>query len=197
MPFGFGMITKWAVAGEDFGRSSMKKLIVGALFCACALGAADRANSQSPGDWPFYGYDSGSTRFSPLRQITPANVSHLKLAWTYDMRPAGVAKPDNKVLEAQSQETWIRRQGVTIPPRGGPAAVRGFGGSANTAPSSAEEFTPIVVDNTMFVGTPFGQVVALDATTGKEKWTFHLPDNEPIVAGGSVRGFHYWPGDKD
>jgi len=49
----------------------------------------------------------------------------------------------------------------------------------------------------MFVATAFGRVVALDATTGKEKWTFHLPDNEPIVAGGSVRGLHYWPGDKD
>jgi quinoprotein glucose dehydrogenase len=191
------MITEWAIARERFGRSSMKKLIVSAHLCASALAVADRANSQGASDWPFYGYDSGSTRFSPLRQITPANVSHLKLAWTYDMRPAGIPKPDNKVLEAQAQENWIRRQGVTIPAPGAPAAARGFGGPANTTPSSAEEFTPIVVDNTMFVATAFGRVVALDATTGKEKWTFHLPDNEPIVAGGSVRGLHYWPGDKD
>jgi quinoprotein glucose dehydrogenase len=175
----------------------MKKLIVSALFCASALAVADRADSQSSSDWPFYGYDAGSTRFSPLRQITPANVSHLKLAWTYDMRPAGVPKPDNKVLEAQSQAIWIRQQGVTIPPPGAPMAIRGIGGRVDPAPSSAEEFTPIVVDNTMFVGTPFGRVVALDATTGKEKWAFHLSGNEPIVTVRSVRGFHYWPGDRN
>jgi quinoprotein glucose dehydrogenase len=174
----------------------MKNPFFGTFFCAFTLAAANQANGQSAGDWPFYGYDSGSTRFSPLRQITPANVSQLKVAWTYDMRPAGVPKPDNKVLEAQSQATWIRRQGVTILPPGAPPAARGSGGSVDTAPSSAEEFTPIVVGNTMFFGTAFGEVVALDATTGKEKWTFRLPGNEPIVVGGSVRGFHYWPGDK-
>jgi len=58
---------------------------------------------------------------------------------------------------------------VTIPLPGAPTAVRGSGGSANAAPSSAEDFTPIVVDNMMFLGTAFGRVVALDATTGKEK----------------------------
>ncbi len=113
------------------------------------------------------------------------------------MRPAGIPKPDNKVLEAQSQAIWIRQQGIKIPLPGAPVIVRGAGGPIDTAPSSAEEFTPIVVDNTMFVGTAFGRVVALNATTGTERWTFQLPDDEPIVAGISVRGFHYSPGDKD
>jgi len=94
-----------ALAREGFGRFSMKKLIVSALFCASAFAIADRANSQSSSDWPFYGYDSGSTRFSPLRQITPANVSHLKLAWTYDMRPAGVPKPETKCLGPKRKRT--------------------------------------------------------------------------------------------
>ena len=29
------------------------------------------------------------TRYSPLTQITPANVSQLKVAWVYHMKPAG------------------------------------------------------------------------------------------------------------
>ncbi|MDE8653178.1 membrane-bound PQQ-dependent dehydrogenase, glucose/quinate/shikimate family [Novosphingobium album (ex Liu et al. 2023)] len=33
------------------------------------------------GEWRAYGNDEGGTRFSPLDQITPANVSNLKLAW--------------------------------------------------------------------------------------------------------------------
>jgi quinoprotein glucose dehydrogenase len=35
------------------------------------------------GDWPAYGRDPGGTRFSPLAQITPANVAQLQVAWTY------------------------------------------------------------------------------------------------------------------
>ncbi|MBZ5585465.1 MAG: pyrroloquinoline quinone-dependent dehydrogenase [Acidobacteriia bacterium] len=36
------------------------------------------------GDWPVYGGGPAGIRYSPLRQITRANVSHLRVAWTYD-----------------------------------------------------------------------------------------------------------------
>src|SRR5215471_9514637 len=39
--------------------------------------------------WPTYGHDPGGQRFSPLAQITPANVGRLKIAWTFHMRAAG------------------------------------------------------------------------------------------------------------
>ena len=38
---------------------------------------------QAPGDWPVYGHDVGGARYSPLTQITRANVSRLQVAWTY------------------------------------------------------------------------------------------------------------------
>lgn len=34
-------------------------------------------------DWPSFGHDPGATRFSPLRQITPANINRLQRAWTF------------------------------------------------------------------------------------------------------------------
>ena len=43
-----------------------------------AVGAAARAD-----EWAAYGRDPGGTRFSPLDQITPANVTRLKPAWTF------------------------------------------------------------------------------------------------------------------
>jgi glucose dehydrogenase len=43
--------------------------------------------AQSPGDWPTYNRDLASSRFSPLTQITPANVNKLALAWSYKLRP--------------------------------------------------------------------------------------------------------------
>ena len=36
------------------------------------------------GDWPYYAGGPEATRYSPLTQITPANVSKLAVAWTYD-----------------------------------------------------------------------------------------------------------------
>ena len=40
-------------------------------------------------EWRTYGHDPGGMRFSPVTQITPANVSQLSVAWVYHMRPAG------------------------------------------------------------------------------------------------------------
>lgn len=58
--------------------------------------------------------------------------------------------------------------------------------------AQANNTTPLVVGNRMFVGTPYGRIVALDATTGKEVWVHQLPPNEQPP----LRGIGYWPGDK-
>src|SRR5215471_8450516 len=34
------------------------------------------------------------------------------------------------------------------------------------------EATPLVVNGTMFISTPFGRVIALDPATGKVRWTY-------------------------
>jgi quinoprotein glucose dehydrogenase len=39
-------------------------------------------------DWPHYGGGPDQTRYSPLTQVTPANVGRLKVAWTYDTHDA-------------------------------------------------------------------------------------------------------------
>ena len=58
---------------------------------------ADHTAKGVPADaakeWQTYGHDSGGMRFSPLKQITPENVSRLKVAWVYHMRPPGFTAP--------------------------------------------------------------------------------------------------------
>lgn len=127
--------------------------------------AALPALAQQKGDWTSYGRDEGHARHSPLTAITPANVSRLKKLWSYHMRPAGVTAD-------------------SIPmPDGVPQRFRtGF---------SASEATPLVVDGTMYLSTPYRRVVALDAATGTERWVFSLPGNDQA----STRGVAYWPGD--
>lgn len=43
----------------------------------------------SQSDWPMYGHDGGSTRFSPLKQINTGNVKTLVQAWTYHLQKEG------------------------------------------------------------------------------------------------------------
>jgi glucose dehydrogenase len=54
-----------------------------------------------------------------------------------------------------------------------------------------DEAIPIVIGNTMYLGSPYGAIHALDATTGAEKWKFQLPNNDLPAK----RGIAYWPGD--
>ena len=49
------------------------------------------ASQDATGSWPGVNLDSGATRYSPLAQITAANVNHLKVAWIYHMKPAPAA----------------------------------------------------------------------------------------------------------
>ena len=48
---------------------------VKAALTVLFLAATGAAASQTPGDWPAYGRDAGGARFSPLTEITRANVA--------------------------------------------------------------------------------------------------------------------------
>ena len=47
------------------------------------------AHRPAQPNWPMPGRDACGTRYSPLTQITPGNVSQLKVAWVYHMKPSG------------------------------------------------------------------------------------------------------------
>ena len=57
---------------------------------------------------------------------------------------------------------------------------------------AASEATPLVVKGVMYVSTPYGRVVALDAATGKERWAYQVPGGDQPA----TRGVSYWPGSK-
>ena len=124
--------------------------------------AAARQTSIPPGDWPLYSRDLMSDKFSPLTQINTTNVAQLAQAWTY-RPPAPPPPPDNGK-------------------GGGKGKGKGGGGGIGG------EVTPIVVNGVMYV--PAGpRVVALEADSGKEIWTY----NAPGAVGNRAVG--YWPGD--
>jgi quinoprotein glucose dehydrogenase len=66
------------------------RLAFAVLAAACATGACSRdeprASAAAGGPavaWPEYGGDAGGRRFTPLADVTPANVRRLRVAWTF------------------------------------------------------------------------------------------------------------------
>jgi quinoprotein glucose dehydrogenase len=137
-----------------------------ALWLAAVAVAFPAGAMPSDSNWANYGHGPGGMRYSPLTQITPANVAGLKLAWTYHMRPSD-AEP---VV------------GLDVP------EAKGRPGRGRFA---ASEATPLVVDGVMYLPTPYGRVVALNADTGHEIWTYKMEGRDRP----SMRGVAYWPGD--
>lgn len=71
-----------------------------ALAAILILAAAAPASSDGIG-WPAYGGDQGGTRYSAAREITPANVGELAVAWTYS---TGNMKTKGKAMKRASFE---------------------------------------------------------------------------------------------
>jgi quinoprotein glucose dehydrogenase len=62
-----------------------------------------------------------------------------------------------------------------------------------TKKPTAFEATPIVVDGTMFIGTPLGRVIALDPATGRERWVFDPKIARDVTYGDfASRGVSAW-----
>ena len=79
--------------------------------------------------------------------------------------PLAQIRPDNV---AGLEVAWTYRTGEPL------VALAGGGRPP------AFEATPVYVFGLLFIGTPYGKVVALDAETGRERWSF---DPIPRTAG--------------
>src|SRR5208282_5575194 len=66
---------------------------------------------------------------------------------------------------ARLKVAWTYRTGEPLTPVAG-------GGKA-----PAFEATPIYSHGLLFIGTPYGKVIALDPLTGKERWSFDAEIN--------------------
>jgi quinoprotein glucose dehydrogenase len=78
------------------------------------------------------------------------------------------------------EHAWTYHTGETDPP------------FATKKPTSMEA-TPLVVDGTMYVGTPLGRVIALHPATGRQRWVFDPKIARDIPYGDFVsRGVSLW-----
>jgi quinoprotein glucose dehydrogenase len=143
------------------------------FWLAMAMSAA--AAPPSEHEWPVYGHDAGGMRYSTLSEINTSNVMQLAMAWTYHMRPVAASAPAASAAESAQVAAEAA----------GPLRRRG-------SRYSQSEATPLVVGGRLYVGTPYHQIVALEPESGKELWSYTLPDTSQPA----LRGLAYWPGDR-
>ena len=157
------------------------------LLAAATLPILSAQNPRKPdADWPMYNRDLAGTRYSPLTQINTKNVAKLTEAWSFRLGspgPAGGLRGDAPEGDAAAAAGGVENAA-------GARGARGRGG-APAGPTANAEATPIVVTSVMYL--PAGNcVLALDAQTGKEIWTYKLPTGNT-----TARGVSYWPGDEN
>jgi quinoprotein glucose dehydrogenase len=74
-------------------RSAVLAVTMVTAWTATSLIARSQGSASvsraAPVEWPVYGGSARSDRYSPLRQITPANVARLQEAWRFDTGETG------------------------------------------------------------------------------------------------------------
>jgi len=80
------------VGAREAGATAAAIVVVGLLLPAGTWFGSESAHSQTvaaidhsgsaDNDWPFYGHGPDGDRFAAVSEVTPANVSHLKVAWS-------------------------------------------------------------------------------------------------------------------
>ena len=76
-------------------RCGWAMLSAGLLLTGCGRGQVNVSPAPDVG-WGYYGGDAGGARYSTAAQITPANVDHLQVAWTFRTGDAGAGFPGDE-----------------------------------------------------------------------------------------------------
>ena len=185
-------------------------LLAGAT-ATCALmlglipaGANDSVikGGQDPNQWAVYGKDYANTRFSPLKSINTGNVSHLTLAYSFQLGS----------LRSNESTPLVIGDTMYVSTSWGPKYVYAIDAATGARKWTYEPDMPDDVlqfaccdvnsrgvtyaDGKIFVGRLDGKLVALDAQTGKELWKADVDrlhagrGHHLAAAGGQGQGHH-------
>jgi quinoprotein glucose dehydrogenase len=168
-------------------RPVIALLMLMAAMAAAAAQVTPRA-STTTGEWPTYGGDLASSKYSPLDQINAGNFSSLGIAWRAKS-PDGflsMTLPDGTEWHADSKTIFDELNRLD-PKRwrdGQPPFIQNY------------KVTPLMVGGTIYVNTPASVAAAYDAKTGALKWIYNPKSYEAGTTTMSLRwnqrGVAYW-----
>ncbi len=164
--------------------------IVCTVLLACFAGATvafAEGYDTSAGEWPTYGGDLYSHKYSPLDQINGENFSKLQVVWRWKSADEWISKTvsggewwskSTPVFDDLQKDNPNRWRGGLVP------RLAGF------------KATPLMVGGKLYVTTALYQAAAIDAKTGETLWVFNPKSYETGTPTMSIywnhRGAAYW-----
>jgi PQQ-dependent dehydrogenase (methanol/ethanol family) len=142
-----------------------------------------RAQLANDGEWPMAARDYANTRYSPLDQITTANVRQLKVAFTFDTgvdrgQEAAPIVVGNTMYVVAPFPNYLYALDLTKP--GAPMKWKfepnPDARSQGVACCDLVNRGVAYADGRIFMNTLDGQSIAVDAASGKEIWRTELGD---------------------
>jgi quinoprotein glucose dehydrogenase len=145
---GAGLLLVSVVARDGMGQSASAK---------------STPRTTAVEEWTAYGRDAYGSRYSPLGDVTRANVGGLTQAWSFSTGELA----EGTGASANGELAFRRRTSL--------------------------EATPLVIDGTMYLSSPYGRVFALDPETGVQKWVFDAHIDRRLRFGDfTSRGVSTW-----
>lgn len=151
----------------------MRKTPLYSILALTVLLAQSGLTQSQSGDWPAYGADFSATRFSPLTEITKANVSGLQRACTYDTGESTAFQTGpiavQGVLYFTTYDTTYALDASTCALKwkyNRPGRPGGLGVNRGLAFAGGR----------LFRGTGDAHVFALDASNGEPVWDASIGD---------------------
>src|SRR5262245_40285136 len=127
---------------------------------------------SEPQNWLTYSGNYSSTRYSPLTQITPANVKNLKLQWVYQAPVAGNWQTTPLVVNGIMYLTQRQNDIVALDATTGGVfwIYRYTPAQDRIVCCGANNRGVAILGDTLFMGTLDAQLIAIDAKTGRALW---------------------------
>src|SRR5262249_49245371 len=155
----------------------------------------DRLKNPEDANWLMIRRTYDGWGYSPLDQLTPANVSRLKPVWVFSTAEARVHEAAPIVNNGGMFVTSPNNQVIAIDARSGNVLwrYRRPRPAGASVPHETNRGVALFGDKVYYAAGE-AVLVALDARTGKEVWTTTVADNKsgyyitlaPLIAGGKV-----------
>jgi quinoprotein glucose dehydrogenase len=163
-------------------------IVVVALCTAGLWAQAPAVHSTANGEWPTYGGDLASSKYSPLDQITASKFGSLKVAWRAKSPDGWLSLTLKDGSEWYADSKTIFDELNRLDPKrwrdGQPPFVVNF------------KATPLMINDTLYLNTPASVGAAYDARSGALKWVYNPKSYEAGTTTMSLRwnqrGVAYW-----
>jgi alcohol dehydrogenase (cytochrome c) len=150
--------------------------------------------NPDPGDWLMIRRDYKATDYSPLNQITAANVKELRLAWSWAMQD-GASNGNQPAPIVHNAVLYLNNAGMVLQALDAKTGDLIWENRYGTVPGAPAMRGIAIYDDKIFVATVEAHLIAFDARTGETVWDTTIGDRSkgeyaessgPIAVNGRV-----------